>query len=337
MKPHDHTPPSSAQLLEEIGGVSATSGARSPLEGRSINADLTKSRPHCLLCDAIEGVIGSMLNPPLPTMTTGLRDLDTLLRGGLPVGAVSAIAGRPGMALEEFARYVAFSAARQGVGVLYFSFERSRNVIALHGLAEILDVKPHWLINPSNQTDALGLLDEFSSDIALLSALPIVIDDTPTLKPDELRERVVALCRSPQFHEKPAKLLIVDSLVCLHSHPCPSADLVKPTLMMLNELAKAEGIHILCTAPVLRQVEDRESHEPKLFDLWGEGMVERFCDPVIAIYRDSYYHPDHTDNADMAQIIVLRNSMPGATGSVMASFNSGRFGNFDLRRPPAIE
>ena len=97
---------------------------------------------------------------------------------------------------------------------------------------------------------------------------------------------------------------------------------------MLTELAKSEGIHILSTVPVLRQVEERDSLEPKLFDLWGDGMVERYCDPVIAIYRDSYYHPDQSDEADRAQIIVLRNSWPGVTGTAMVSFNAGRFGNF---------
>lgn len=288
----------------------------------------TPSKSYCHLSEALEGVIGRLSNPTFPAVTTGFRDLDLLLRGGLPVGAVSAVAGRPSMGREEFARYVAFSAARQGVGVIYFSLERSRHVIALHGLAEVLDVEPRWLSNPSNQTEALSLLDEFSSSMASLSDLPIVIDDTPALKPEELRERVVALCRSPQFLETPAKFLIVDSLDCLHSDPLPSADHVKPTLSMLSDLAKSEGIHILCTVPVLRQVEERESHEPKLFDLWGDGMVERYCDPVIAIYRDSYYNPDQSDEGDTAQIIVLRNSMPGITGVVFASFISGRFGDF---------
>ena len=275
-------------------------------------------------------MIGRLSTPSFPTVTTGLRDLDLLLRGGLPVGVVSAVAGRPSMGREEFARHVAFSVARQGLGVAYFSLERSRNVIALHGLAEVLDVEPHWLSNPSNQTDALDLLDKFSSGMASLAELPIVIDDTPALKPEELRERAVALCRLPQFHETPLNLLIVDSLACLHSALLPSADVIKPTLTMLTELAKSEGIHILCTVPVLRQVEERDSLEPTLFDLWGDGMVERYCDPVIAIYRDSYYHPDNTDEEGMAQIIVLRNSMLGVTGSAMVSFNSGRFGDVEL-------
>lgn len=298
------------------------------MEGRSMNADSIPSRTCCHLSDALNGVIGRLSNPSFPAVTTGFRDLNLILRGGLPVGAVSAVAGRPSIGREEFARYVAFSAARQGVGVLYFSLERSRHVIALHGLAEVLNVESRWLNNPSNLTDALGLLNEFSSGMASLSDLPIVIDDTPALKPEELRERVAALCRTPQFLEAPAKLLIVDSLACLHSDPLPSSDLVKPTLTMLTDLAKSEGIHILCTVPVLRQVEERESHEPKLFDLWGDGMVERYCDPVIAIYRDSYYHPDQSDEDDTARIIVLRNSMPGITGVVFAPFISGRFGDF---------
>lgn len=117
----------------------------------------TPSRSHCHLSEALEGVIGRLSDPLFPAITTGFRDLDFLLHGGLPVGAVSAVAGRPSMGREEFSRYVAFNVARQGGGVLYFSLERSRHVIALHGLAEILDVEPHWLSNPSNQTDALGL------------------------------------------------------------------------------------------------------------------------------------------------------------------------------------
>lgn len=295
-----------------------------------MNANSTQSRTYCWLSEALEGVIGRLSNPPLPTVTTGLSDLDSFLHGGLPVGAVSAVAGRPSMGREEFARHVAFSAARHGNGILYFSLKRSRYTIALHGLAEVLEVEPYWLSSLSKQTDVLDLLDKYSSAMAMISNLPIVIDDTPSLKPEELRERVVALCRSPQFHKTPAKLLIVDSLACLHSGSSPSADLIKPTMIMLTELAKREGIHILCTVPVLRQVEDRESHEPKLFDLWGDGMVERFCDLVIAIYRDSYYHPDRTDDSDLAQIMVLRNSMLGVTGSVVTSFNSGRFGDARL-------
>lgn len=295
-----------------------------------MNADSVISRSHCRFAEVLGDVIDSLTNPPPPKVATGLRDLDSILRGGLPIGAVSAVAGRPSMGREAFARHVAFSVARQGYGVLYFSLERPGRAIALHGLAEMLDVEPGWLNSPSNQTDVLGLLDDHLSDMALLSDLPIVIDDTPSLTPEELRERALAGCRSQSFKETPLRLLVIDSLASLHSVPSVSADLIKPTMMMLAELAKTEGIHILCTVSVLRQVEERESHEPKLFDLWGDGMVERFCDPVIAIYRDSHYHPDRTDDPDLAEIIVLRNSMSGVTGSVMASFNSGRFGDAHL-------
>ena len=217
--------------------------------------------------------------------------------------------------------------AKQGHGVLYFSPERSRHMIALDGLAQILELEPYWLRMPSNQAVARDLLNTHSSAIASLSELPIVVNDTPSLKQEELRERIVAALRLQHSQETPIKLVVVNSVECLHFSPSANADLLGSCMTMLAELAKTEEIHVLCTVPVLRQVEERESHVPRLFDLWGEGIVEKFCDPVIAIYSESYYYPEREDDTDQAQILVLRNSWPGVTGSVIASFRSGRFGD----------
>lgn len=293
--------------------------------------DTLISRSHHRFSEVLGDVIDKLTSSPSPKITTGLRDLDSILRGGLSSGSISAVAARPSMGREEFAMHVAFRAAKQGYGVIYFSFERPRHAIALYALADLLDVDSGWWRSQHSQAESLEPLKKHSSALASLSELPIVIDDTPSLKPQELCDRGVALCRSEAFSDVPARLLIIDSLAHLFSSPMPLADQIKSTMTMLTELAATENVHILCTVPVLHQVDERESHRPRLFDLWGDGMVERFCEPVIAIYRDSYYYPpSQLDDPDLAQVLVLRNSALGATGMVMTSFDKRRFGEMNV-------
>ena len=277
--------------------------------------------------EALSEVIDGLTRPPPEKISTGLRDLDSVLSGGLPRVGVSAVAGRPSVGHEEFARHVAFSAARQGHGVLYFSLQRPRREIVLRGLAEALDIDTGSLNSPAHKYDALDLLEDRAAEITRLSTLPILIDDTPSLSPAELCNRAAASCRSRFFSGTPARLLIIDSLACLIAGDTVNADRVKPLMIMLNELAKNVGIHILCTASVQKQVEERAYCEPRLFDLWGDGMVERFCDPVLAIHRDSYYRPANSiSDSESAQIIVLRNSQSSrGPVAVSALFNSRGF------------
>ena len=308
-----------------------TTRARIPLEVRNMNADSTQHCTYYRLSDALEGVIGWLSNPLPPTVSTGLSDLDSMLQGGLPLGKVSAVAGRPGMGRSEFARHVAFNTAKQGFGVLYFSLDQSKNVIALRKLAELFDVNLYWLLSRDNQAGVLEMLNKYTPELAALSELPIFIDDTPTLKPEELQDRIIAMCRLPDFYRNRVKLLVVDSLFSICRNLSNSADFIEQTMMMLVEMARSENIHILCTIPVLKQVEKRKSHQPRLFDLWGEGMIERYCDPILALYRDSYYYrPSETEESDLAHILILKNSMPGVTGAVIASFSMGRFGPASL-------
>lgn len=294
-----------------------------------MNTDSVSQRTYFYISETLENEIRRFSGLSLPiveTVTTGLRDLDLFLCGGLPIGTVSAVAGRPCIGREEFARHVAFSVARQGLGVLYFSLAHPKREVALHGLAEALDVEAFLLNKPTNPTDVLNLLDEHAPRVGLLGELPMVIDDTPALSVEELCVRAVALCRFSPFQNIPLKLLIVDSIACLYSDSSPPMDAVEEGLTMLGDLARREGVHVLCTMPVTRKLEKRKQRYPMLFDLWGGRKVERFCDPVLAIYRESYYRPDPTDDA--AEIIVLKNyRQEGGRGVVRALFNSGRFGN----------
>jgi len=294
--------------------------------------DTSISRSCYSFSEVLGDAIDRLTKPAASMITTGLRNLDLVLGGGLTLGTISAVAARPSMGREEFAMHVAFSAAKQGCGVIYFSFERPRHAIALHAIADLLDVDSDWWRSQHSHAESLEPLNKHSSALALLSELPIVIDDTPSLKPQELCDRGVALCRSEAFSGVRARLLIIDSIAHLFPSLTPSADQIKSTMTMLTELARTENVHILCTVPVLRQVDERESHQPRLFDLWGDGMVERFCEPVIAIYRDSYYHPpSQLDDPDLAQVLVLRNTTLGATGMVMTSFDMGRFGDMQIK------
>src|SRR5664279_6017061 len=63
----------------------------------------------------------AMKKPALPRIETGVRNLDALLRGGLPKGSVSVFGGAPGAGKTILAQQICFHHARAKQRVLWFS------------------------------------------------------------------------------------------------------------------------------------------------------------------------------------------------------------------------
>lgn len=287
-------------------------------------------KPHAF--SAVIGEAIEMLTNPLCShLTTGLLDLDSILDGGLPIGTISAVAARSMMGREQLARHVALSVARKGDGVLYFSPEHPKSSIAWQGLTEVLNVDLGSLRKRSNRQKMRDLIAKYEPELSALANLPIAIDDTPSLNTNELHDRLVGWCRSQTSASTPARLVIIDSLSHLFPALTPPFDPVKPFMEMLSDLARRESIHILCTVPVSPHVDVRESRVPRLFDLWGCGVVERFCDTVIAIYRDNYYYPSiELEASEAAHVVILRSAATAISGRVCVSFLRGRFSDFHI-------
>ncbi|MFN7001544.1 MAG: DnaB-like helicase C-terminal domain-containing protein, partial [Elioraea tepidiphila] len=131
-------------------------------------------------------------------LATGLRDLDAKL-GGLHASDLIILAGRPGMGKTSLATCIAFGAARAlaaeareaGLGktppaVAFFSLEMSAEQLATRLLAEEARVSSDRI---RRGEIAEREFDRFVACQREISALPLMIDDTPALSISALRTR----------------------------------------------------------------------------------------------------------------------------------------------------
>jgi replicative DNA helicase len=231
-------------------------------------------------------------------LSTGLRDLDSKT-GGLHPSDLLILAGRPGMGKTALATKIAFGAAKslldeargrdpaaQPKGtVAVFSLEMSAEQLATRLLSEEARISGERIRRGDiGQKD----FDKFVQVSREISALPIMIDDTPAITLSALRTRCRRLKRT-----KGLSLIVIDYLQLMR----PSAGTrpenrvleISQITQGLKAIAKELAVPVLALSQLSRAVESREDKRPQLSDLRESGSIEQDADAVMFIYRDEYY------------------------------------------------
>lgn len=255
----------------------------------------------------------------LLAQTTGLRDLDSLLAGGLHKSDLFILAARPGVGKSSLALTIGLHVAR-GMGeapdrrVEIFSLEMSRQqnldrLIAMHTGLNLINVRTLAM----SERDLRAYMDA----MAELSELPIHIEDAPALTLHDLRARVL---RRAAALGQPA-LVIVDYLG-LMSVPRAKDRYheVSEIARGLKNLAKELDVPILALSQLSRAVEGRTSHVPMLSDLRESGEIEQAADVVCFIYREEIYDKE-TDKRGIAELHIAKHRH-GAIGIAPCRFDA---------------
>ncbi len=232
-------------------------------------------------------------------LDTGLRDLNKRM-GGLHPSDLVILAGRPGMGKTALATKIAFGAAKallanarsgdnpnamakQSVAV--FSLEMSAEQLATRLLAEEARVSADRI---RRGEISMKDFDNFVKVSREISALPLLIDDTPALTLSALRTRCRRIKRTQGLG-----LIVIDYLQLMR----PSAG-TKPENRVLEisqitqglkAIAKELAVPVLALSQLSRAVESRDDKRPQLSDLRESGTIEQDADVVMFIYRDEYY------------------------------------------------
>jgi replicative DNA helicase len=297
-------------------------------------------------------------------LSTGLRDLDSKM-GGLHPSDLMILAGRPGMGKTALATKIAFGAAQALLAdaraidpnakpkatVALFSLEMSADQLATRLLSEEARISGDRIrrgdIGPRD-------FDKFVEVSKNISALPLVIDDTPAITLSALRTR----CRRQQRTSGLA-LVVIDYLQLMR----PSAGTrpenrvleISQITQGLKAIAKELKVPVLALSQLSRAVESREDKRPQLSDLRESGTIEQDADSVMFVYRDEYYLQqrapkemafDSTDKfhtavdkwqQDMESVhnraeLIIAKQRHGPTGMVPLFFEAEftRFANLDL-------
>jgi replicative DNA helicase len=241
-------------------------------------------------------------------LSTGIAGLDERLKG-FRAGALTVLAGRPGMGHTTLAQHIAMHVASiENRPVIYFTASRNSKVIGLEMLAVAADLEPNRL--HLGKLDDAGW-DKLSSALGKLFQLPIKIEPIITLDAKSLIERTNSLIGE---FKRPVGLIIIEGLEALDFASLDNHD-HHEFFRSLLENSQQHGCPILILSPLNRSLEQRGDLRPRLGDLPYHGQLEVLAENVLLVYREGYYDPCGSSNSELH----IAKSAHGPLGRVILS------------------
>ncbi len=256
-------------------------------------------------------------------ISTGFRDLDTLLSGFQP-GDLVIVAARPSMGKTAFAlNVVAHAALRAGTTCAFFSLEMPKEQLAQRILTSESRVSGTRIRSGHLLEDDWAPLLRATESLDRAS---VFIDDKPAVTVQHIRAR----CK--RVHSRwGLGMVAVDYLQLMRGDDEARREgrqhEIASISMGLKALAKEFGIPVIALSQLNRGVEQRADKRPMMSDLRESGAIEQDADVIMFLYRDEYYNKDKPDNKGLAEVLV-RKQRNGATGEVKLAFR-GEFARFE--------
>jgi replicative DNA helicase len=270
------------------------------------------------LAKDIQERANEMANSPhdIIGVPTGFYDLDRMT-SGLQGGDLVILAARPSMGKTALAINIAeHVAVREGMPVLVFSMEMSASQLAVRVVGSLGRIDQTRLRTGKLNDDEWPRL---THAIEQLSQTPLVVDESPSLNPSEIRARARRLAR--QYGGR-LGLVVVDYLQ-LMSGSARGSDENRATELGeisrgLKILAKELQCPVIALSQLNRSVETRQDKRPMMSDLRESGAIEQDADVIMFIYRDEYY--DKESNKKGIAELIIGKQRNGPTGTIELTF-----------------
>lgn len=223
-----------------------------------------------------------------PGLSTGLRDLDERLGGGLMPGWLMVVAARPAMGKSALAFAMAREAAQAGEKAAIFSLEMGRREVAARLLSAEVGVTARAILN-GDMTPAQRV--KLSEARRLMEQMPLHLEDQPGRTVAEIRLRCRALARTGAL-----SLIVVDHLGKVKAPPEVARRGIREITAYnsgaMKELAQEFNCPVILLAQLSRSVDGRDDKRPTMADLREAGQIEEDADVVALLYREEYYLKD---------------------------------------------
>jgi replicative DNA helicase len=270
-------------------------------------------------------------------LRTGIGSLDALLRGGLPVGNVTILAGRPSQGKSALARSIADQVNAAGDGVHVFSTEDTTKAYVMRALADHgdVDLAKLWDLDVNElewrrvsvAADTLFQRDRW------------VIDEARGLTIAELQLRVRRKRRANR-----TKLVVIDYAQIIRAPGERQHERIAAVSQGAADLAREEGCAVLLLSQLNRENEKREGNRPTLADLRGAGELEQDADVVLMVHRPEYYlRKQDLDDPKVAKqlelwaglgLVICEKNKNGPTGQVSLGWDAKSATYRDRGRKP---
>lgn len=262
--------------LDEIQGVSATSGDLEKIEGAAL-----------AVYERAKKVMEE--GPGVGGLSTGVSDLDRAI-GLMQPGRLYIMGGRPAMGKSALAIAIAENVASSSTKeeprhVAFFSLEMQSPEIACRLVAKSTGItQTQQEEGPLDHNDVMRI----GAAVADIERLHLHIDDTAQRSLAEMRRRAKRLKRRHGL-----SLLVVDYIQLMGLNRGQRAEnrvqVVSEFTSGLKALAKELDVPVIALSQLSRALEQREDKRPVLADLRESGSIEQDADVVMFVFREQYY------------------------------------------------
>lgn len=245
--------------------------------------------------------LDKMFNEPdgLTGLTTGFTEIDNRTSGFQKADLII-VAARPSMGKTTYAMNLVENAL--------LATKRPCLVFSLEMPAESLVMRMLSSIGKIDQTRIRSgkLIDEdwpkLSAAVTMLKDLPLYIDDTAALTPQEMRARARKVYRD---NNNDLGMIMVDYLQLMRvSGPSEGrTQEISEISRTLKVIAKEFNCPMVALSQLNRSLEQRPNKRPVNSDLRESGAIEQDADIIQFIYRDEVYNEDSPEKG-IAEIIT---------------------------------
>ena len=244
--------------------------------------------------------LDELFNQPegLSGLTTGFSAIDERTSGFQPADMI-VVAGRPSMGKTTYAMNLienALVATKRPC--LVFSMEMPSESIVMRMLSSIGRIDQTRVRNGKFLEDDWPKL---STAVNILKDLPLYIDDTPALTPQDMRAR----CRKVYRENDDLALVMVDYMQLMQVSGASEgrSQEISEISRSMKAIAKEFSCPIIALSQLNRSLEQRPNKRPVMSDLRESGAIEQDADIIAFIYRDEVYNEDTPDKG-IAEIIT---------------------------------
>ena len=222
---------------------------------------------------------------------TGFQYLDEDF-GGLSLGELVVIGGRPGMGKSQFViNLVSNICDREPI--LFFSFDLTQSTLT----SRILSNRTGIAVNNIIQNQLVN------SDINLIKLAAKQLENSKLFVSDigvsNVNQTIEIIKEHVELYN--TKIVVIDylQLLGIGKYNTGREAEISHICRVLKMCAKELNISILLLSQLSRAVEVRgSSKKPQLSDLRDSGSIEQIADKVWLLYRPEYYMIDELDDDD---------------------------------------
>jgi replicative DNA helicase len=245
--------------------------------------------------------LDELFNKPegLSGLTTGFTEIDNRTSGFQKADMV-VVAGRPSMGKTTYAMNLVENAlVATKRPCIVFSMEMPSESIVMRMLSSIGKIDQTRIRSGKLIEDDWPRL---SSAVNILKDLPLYIDDTPALTPQDMRARCRKVYRE---NDNDLALVMVDYMQLMQvSGPSEGrSQEISEISRSMKAIAKEFSCPIIALSQLNRSLEQRPNKRPVMSDLRESGAIEQDADIIAFIYRDEVYNEDTPDKG-IAEIIT---------------------------------